>query len=156
MADDKTLVRQLIKERSKQLTSVDNTLRAQIARLLSSVSPGPMPEIMSLDSVEVLLEPLLWVLFFSEEHVTPLSFRDRLEVPGNIVVALENAFRRHFGSTQGVTPWHIGNCSANLLSWAWHRFVIPASSLTPCTIFSRRTGSRSRRSVPRSQGWNGT
>ena len=113
-AGSKNLLRSLVKELSRQLLTEDNTLPSQIARLLAQQSPGPLPEVISLDSVEVLLEPLLWLLFFTEEKITHLSFRDRLGVPGVYYLAFQNALRAHFGGRDGVVPWQENRIQALL------------------------------------------
>ncbi len=102
----RALLKSLIKELSRQLLQEDTSLRAQIGRVLARTSgSGVLPEVISLDSVEVLLDPLLWIILFAEEKITMLMLRDRLGVPGTLFLAFQNALRQHFGARDGVNAW---------------------------------------------------
>ena len=97
----KKYVRTFLKELSCGLLEEDTTLIGRETKVVG----GERPSIITLQSIDVLLEPVFWLVFHSERKTTVVDLRDDLGVPGRITLGFLHAFREHFKIEGSVTPW---------------------------------------------------
>lgn len=97
------LARALVKELAKSMLEEDRTLAGQVQKMLG----GEPPVVYTIDLVDVLLEPLHWLVVFQARHLTMLDLRDDLGIRGRVPVAFQEALRAHFRATcmSSLTPW---------------------------------------------------
>jgi hypothetical protein len=96
------MLKSFMKELSASIAQEDNTISGRVLRLLGG---GEAPTSMSLQNVDVLLEPLWWLVFHAERKTAVMDLRDDMGIPGKVSQGFQLAFYEHFRVEGNLTPW---------------------------------------------------